>query len=79
MKNKQEIFQQVKALELKNIDLISHMKVIIRQMESFTEFSYGDSENVRRLNRLLNEYLDEFIKNESSINFVKWTIEKLEE
>jgi hypothetical protein len=78
MNNRDNIRNQIKMLETKNMDLKSQMQVIIRQMQSFSEFSYGDTDNVTRLSRILNEHCEQYLKNETAINMIRWTIKELE-
>lgn len=75
--NLESVFNSIKAMELKNKDLKRQMQQIMQQMNSCSDFSYADVDNYRRLNKNVNELLDEYSKNLTAINSMMWVIREL--
>lgn len=78
MKNKQEVIDNVKRLELKISDLKIEVKEILVSISKCEDLDYFDMENIKTYNRMLLDKLGELDKNVNIVNMMKWTYEKLE-
>lgn len=78
MKNKQEVIDNVKRLELKISDLKIEVKEILGLISKCEDLDYFEIENIKTYNRMLLDKLGELDKNVNIVNMVKWTYEKLE-
>lgn len=79
MKNKDEVIQIIKRLELKNEDLKIEIREILSLISKCDDLDYFEIENVKTYNRMLLDKITELDKNASIINMMKLTFNKLEE
>lgn len=79
MKNKNEVIENVKRIELKCVDLKSEIRELLEMIGKCNELDYFEIENLKTYNKMLQEKISELDKNTSIVNVVKYSVSLLEE
>lgn len=74
--NNEKIKNELKKSDMKIAYLVDEMREIINLMNKHSDFDYGDVDSLFVLTNLLNEKMREYIKNETTRNIIKWTIDQ---
>jgi Icc-related predicted phosphoesterase len=79
MKNKEEVVENVKRIEMKCEDLREEIRELLILIGKCDELDYFEIENLKTYNKIIQEKISELDKNASIVNVMKYSINLLEE